>query len=138
MWTRVTILLLVFGLILAQRAEAQTAKSTSEQKTPVAAPQEPDDPLGRNTPRSAVIAFFKAIRKENYERAAQYLDSKLKLPERQELARKLGVILDRKLSAHLGALSDKPEGDLEDGHRTNRDRLGTIRSASGDVDIVLD
>src|SRR5437773_2646315 len=78
MWTRVTILLLVFGLILAQRAEAQTAKSTSEQKTPVAAPQEPDDPLGRNTPRSAVIAFFKAIRKENYERAEQYVPEPLR------------------------------------------------------------
>jgi MscS family membrane protein len=135
---KVATLLLVFGLTLAEGAEAQTAKPTSEQKTSTATPQEPEDPLGRNTPRSAVIAFFKAIQKENYERAAQYLDSRLKPPGRQELARKLGVVLDRKLSVPLSAVSDKPEGDLEDGQRTNRDRLGTIRTASGDVDIVLD
>ena len=113
MLTRVAILALVFGLTLTERAEAQTAKPTSEQKTSVATPQEPEaDPLGRDTPRSAITAFLKAIQKENYQRATEYLDSKIKLPERQELARKLGLVLDRKLSTPLSALSDKREGNL--------------------------
>ncbi len=138
MLTRVATLVLVFGLTLAERAEAQTAKPTSEQKTSVATPQEPEDPLGRDTPRSAVMTFLKAIQKEDYERATEYLDSRLKLPERQELARKLGVILDRKLSARLNALSDKPEGNLDDGLRPNRDLLGIIPSDLGNVDVLLD
>ena len=95
MLTRVATLVLVFGLTFAERAEAQTPKPTSEQKTSVATPQEPEDPLGRTTPRSAVMTFLRAIQKEDYERATEYLDSRLKLPERQELARKLGVIFDR-------------------------------------------
>jgi MscS family membrane protein len=138
MLTRVITLLLVFGLILAERAEAQTPKPTSEQKTSVAAPQEPEDPLGRTTPRSAVMSFLKAIQKDNYEGAAEYLNSRIKLPERQELARKLGVVLDRKLTTSLSALSNKPEGNLEDGLRPTVDLLCSIPSDSGKVDILLD
>ena len=78
MLTRVATLALVFGLTLTERAEAQTPKPTSEQKTSVATPQEPEDPLGRDTPRSAVMTFLKAIQKENYERATEYLDSRIK------------------------------------------------------------
>jgi MscS family membrane protein len=84
------------------------------------------------------MTFLRAIQKEDYERATEYLDSRLKLPERQELARKLGVIFDRKLFLRLNALSDKAEGNLEDGLRPNRDLLGTIPSDSGNVDVLLD
>ena len=84
------------------------------------------------------MTFLKVIQKEDYERATEYLDSRLKLPERQELARKLGVVLDRKLSSNLVALSDKPDGKLDDGLRPNRDLLGVIPSDSGNVDILLD
>ena len=139
MLIKVVTLVLVFGLTLADWAEGQAPKPTSEQKTPVATPQEPEaDPLGRDTPRSAMLAFLKAIQKENYQRATEYLDSKIKLPEREELARKLGVVLDRKLSTPLSTLSDKPEGKLEDGLRTNLDLLGVFPSDSGPVDILLD
>ena len=104
-------LFVVFCLILAERAPAQTAKPTSEKKTSVETAPEPEDPFGRSTPRSCVAAFLKAFHRENDERAAQYLDSSLELPEREELAYNLGVILDRKLSASLSALSEKPEGN---------------------------
>ena len=40
-----------------------------------------------------------ATHQGNLERAAEYLDSRLSPPDRQELARKLGVVLDRKLLA---------------------------------------
>ena len=103
----------------------------------MAAP-EPEDQFGRSTPRSCVAAFFKAFHRENYERAAQYLDSSLELPEREELAYNLGVILDRKLSASLSALSEKPEGNPDDGLAAYRDLLGIIPSESGNVDILLD
>jgi len=84
------------------------------------------------------MTFLRVIQEEDYERATEYLDSRLKPPERQELARKLGVIFDRKLSARLTALSDKPDGHLDDGLRPNRDLLGIIPSDSGNVDVLLD
>ena len=131
MWTRVTVFVLVFCLILAERAPAQTAKPTSEKKASVETAPEPEDQFGRSTPRSSVAAFFKAFHRENYERAAQYLDSSLELPEREELAYNLGVILDRKLSASLSALSEKPEGNPDDGLAANRDLLGIIPQRVG-------
>jgi MscS family membrane protein len=139
MLTRVVILILIFGFILAERIEAQAGQSTSGQRTSTETPREPEpDSLERDTPRSAIVAFLRAIQRENYERAAQYLDSRLKLRERQELARQLGVVLDRKLSISLNALSDEPEGDIDDGQRTNRDQVGVIQGKSGDVEILLD
>jgi MscS family membrane protein len=131
----------MLGLTFAAATEAQTGKPTSGQPpspgtAPAPAPEA--DPLGRDTPRSAITAFFRAFQKGNYERAAEYLDTRIKLSDRQELARKLGVVLDRKLSISLSTLSDKPEGNVEDNLGDDRDRLGTIRSASGDVDILVD
>jgi MscS family membrane protein len=139
MRTSVAILVLIFGWTLAELTEAQTGTSQSGQNTPTeTAPKPEADPLGRDTPRSAMISFLKAIQKENYDRAAEYLDSRLKPPERRELARKLGVVLDRKLSTPLSLLSDKMEGNLEEELATNRDLVGPISSPSGDVDIFLD
>ena len=46
MLTRVATLALVFGLTLAERAEAQTPKLTREQKTSAATSPETEDPPG--------------------------------------------------------------------------------------------
>jgi hypothetical protein len=109
MLTRVATLVLVFGLTFAERAEAQTAKPTSEQKTPVVTSQQPEDPLGRDTPRSAVMTF-EAIQKEDYERARS-IWNQIKLQNGRNWL-ETGVIFDRKLSVRLSALSDKPDGIL--------------------------
>ena len=113
--------LVLLGLILLQRVEAQAPKAerppstTAEQKQPV------EDPLGRSTPHGTVVGLIMAAEQENLDRAAEYLDSRLKPPDRRELARKLWIVLDRKLFTSLDRLSNKPEGDLDDG-LTNRDR----------------
>jgi MscS family membrane protein len=129
---------LAFGLSLAERAEPQIPMPSSQPTPSAAKPLESGDPLGRDNPRSAATAFFRVIQKENYERAAEYLDFKIKLRERQELAQKLGVVLNRKLRTPLSSLSDTPEGNLEDGLGKDRDLLGVIRGSSGDVEIFLE
>jgi MscS family membrane protein len=96
------------------------------------------DPLGRSTPRSAVIAFLSAARKGDYEVAAGYLNTTLKGKAAEDLAMKLSVVLDRRLPARLNELSDKPEGSQRDPMHPDRDLVGTITSASGSVDIVLE
>ena len=101
-------------------------------------PKQPvEDPLGRSTPHGTVVGLITAADQENFERAAEYLDSGLKPPDRRELARKLSVVLDRKLLTNLDRVSNAPDGDLGDG-LTNRDRIGFVESPSGTVEIFLD
>ena len=119
--------LILLGLVLLRPQQ-----TTAQQQPP------PEDPLGRSTPQGTVVGLARAALQEDLERAAHYLDSTLEAPERQELARKLGVVLDRRLFTSLDALSRSPDGDPNDGLRAGRDRVGTVRSASGNVEIVLD
>src|SRR5215470_12774345 len=94
--------MLLLGLTLVQRLEAQATKSGgAEEKGPKSATaQVTEDPLGRSTPWGTVFGFIKAIERGNNELAGEYLDSKLKSQERRELARKLGEVLNRKLSTN--------------------------------------
>jgi MscS family membrane protein len=96
------------------------------------------DPLGRSTPRTSVIGFLSEARKGDYEVAAGYLNTPLKGKAAEELARKLSVVLDRRLPARLNELSDKPEGSQRDPLHPDRELVGTITSASGNADIVLE
>ncbi len=48
------------------------------------------------------------------------------------------MVLDRRLPARLNELSDKPEGSQRDPLHPDRELVGTITSANGNVDIVLE
>ena len=93
--------------------------------------------MGRRTPHGTVVGLMMAAELENLDRAAEYLAPVTRLPNRGELARKLWVVLDRKLFTSLDSVSDQPDGDLGDG-LTNRDRIGLVDSPSGNVEIFLD
>ena len=96
------------------------------------------DPLGRSTPRTAVIGFLGAARKGDYEVAAGYLNTQLKEKSAEDLAKKLSVVLDRRLPAKLNELSDKPEGSQRDPLHPDREVVGIVTSTNGDVEIVLE
>ena len=129
--------LVVLGLILLQRVEAQAPKAERPPSTAAEQKQPVEDPLGRSTPHGTVVGLIRAAQQENLDRAAEYLESGLKPPDRRELARQLSVVLDRKLFTSLDRLSDKPDGDLADG-LTDRDRIGLVESPSGNVEMFLD
>lgn len=97
-----------------------------------------DDPLGRSTPQGTVLGFLKSVDKEDYERAIEYLDTKQPSKRAQQLAEELQDVLNRGFSGYIPKLSHKPEGDLEDGLKSNRDRIGTIKTSTGSHDIVLE
>src|SRR5262249_39372054 len=130
---------LLMSLTLLQRLEAQVTKpgGSEEKASKPTAAQVSEDPRGRGTPWGTVFGFIKAIERGKYDLAAEYLDSKLKLQERRELARQLGEVLNRKLSTNLDTLSKKAEGDLEDGLPNNLERIGAVEGESGSVDILL-
>ena len=101
-------------------------------------PELPADTLGRSSPRGAVLGFLAAARKGNTAIAALYLNTPLRGPDAEALAQQLAVVLDRRLPARLNQLSDKPEGSLPDPLKPDEDLVGTISTASGDLDILVE
>ena len=110
--------------------------------TAEAEPEPPKDPLGRNTPRRAVLNFLGNVRKGHAEIAALYLNGPLTGPLRganaETLAQELAVVLDRRLPARLDQISDKPEGSVPDPLRPDEDVIGTIRTSNGDLDVLVE
>jgi MscS family membrane protein len=134
---RVALFILVFFAQAGYTAEKSGPTSTQGGQTST---QEAvlDDPLGRGTPQGTVVGFMKAVNREDYERAVEYLDTKQPPKRAQQLARNLQFILDRGLSASLPKLSKKPEGDLGDSVSPNREKIGDVKTESGNYDIMLD
>jgi MscS family membrane protein len=112
--------------------------SIGKPATTEAPPAAPKDTLGRNTPKGAVLGFVGAAHKGNFEIGALYLNTSLRGDNAQSLARQLAVVLDRRLPARLNLLSDEPEGSLPDPLRPDEDIVGTITTANGDLDILLE
>jgi MscS family membrane protein len=84
------------------------------------------------------LGFLSAARKGNAQIAALYLNTPLRGTSAETLARQLAVVLDRRLPAKLNELSDKPEGSLPDQVSPDEDIIGTISTANGDLDILLE
>ncbi len=117
--------------------QAALPKAVSAGAAP-AQPEAPKDSLGRATPRGTVLGFLTAARDKNYDLAAEYLNTHLHGEAAADLAQELSVVLDQRLPARLGQLSDNPEGSQSDLLNPNRELVGTITSSNGNVDIVLE
>ncbi len=101
-------------------------------------PAETDDLLGRSTPKGTVLGFIKAASQGEYDQALQYLDTKKKGASAKTLVDQLQTILDRGFSGKLAALSSKPEGNLDDNIPSSKERIGTVETSSGHLDIILE
>jgi MscS family membrane protein len=97
-----------------------------------------DDPLGRSTPQGTVLGFMRALEREDYLRAVEYLDTKQPPKRAQQLAEELQLILNRGFSWQVSKLSNKAEGDLEDGLKANREKIGVAKTSTGNYDIILE
>jgi MscS family membrane protein len=131
---------LFLGLLAAESAWAQTVPPGS---APAAAPapaqpEAPKDPLGRTTPRGTVRGFLAVAGKGDDEAAVHYLNTRQRGGAALALAHQLFVVLDRKLPARINEISDKPEGSLSIPAEPDEDLIGTIKSDTGDVDIVVE
>src|SRR5882672_7817019 len=128
----VTLIVLLCPFALAQIVPPKSA-TPAEVK-----PELPADTLGRSSPRGAVLGFLAAARKGNTAIAALYLDTPLRGADAEALAHQLAAVLDRRLPARLNQLSDKPEGSLPDPLKPDEDLVGTITTANGDLDILVE
>ncbi len=125
-----------------------TSNAQSEPAAAEAAKQEasdiPEDALNRGTPRGAALGFLSAVQDQDYDKAAEYLDLR-NLPRNLELtaedgprlAEELQLVLDTNLWVDIAALSNDPEGWTGDGLPAFRDRLGVIKTSTGDVELLL-
>lgn len=130
------------GVILALFASLLGTADLARAGTPPAQPTETqaaaEDLLGRGTPRGTVLGFIKAAQAQDYARAAEYLDSKQSAARLQGLVHELKTILDRGLAVNLDLLSAKPEGDPSASPKADRQIIGTVRTETGNLDILLD
>jgi MscS family membrane protein len=103
-----------------------------------AQPAPPKDALGRDTPKRTVLGFITAARRGNDDVTPLYLDTNLKGKDAVDLAHKLYVVLDTRLPARLQELSDLPEGSADNVLRPNENIVGTIATATGSFDVVVE
>jgi MscS family membrane protein len=114
---------------------AAGAATPSTEKPPVEA-------LGGGNPREAVYRYLKEARSAHWTNAAGVLDLS-EIPEEERatrgpvLARELKVVLDRTIWFDLDTISERPGGTPTEGLPDDVERLGTITTASGPVDITL-
>jgi len=145
-WSRLrTAFCLALGLCFTAGAFVHTAlgqipkpSATSKPSDAPQAPETPQDPLGRTTPRGTVWGFLAAANSQKYDTAAQYLDTRSHRKEAAELARQLSFVLDRRLPAKLNNLSDQPFGSLSEPVDSHRELIGSVVTQSGVVDICLE
>jgi MscS family membrane protein len=119
-----------WGQLRALEPPAQSAQNSS--------PEAAQDPLGRSTPRGTVLGFFSAAYNQKYDVAAQYLNTRLRGKEAADLAQQLFVVLDRRLRAKLGTVSNEPAGSRSDPLDLRRELIGTVASAGGDIQIYVE
>src|SRR5215831_7411229 len=104
----------IAGLGVYQAAPANPAPAAAKQE-----PAEPADPLGRETPRGALLGFIKAAQDEHYNIAVQYFQpaaSRRRRSEQddEEIAAQLLTILNEKFTGALDLISRDPAGRLDD------------------------
>jgi MscS family membrane protein len=96
------------------------------------------DPLGRTTPRGAVVGFLTAAHKGDWPTASQYLNN-VKGEDPAELATQLSVVLDQGLPANnLDQLSDSPSGNLNDNLPASQELAGIIQTNGGPLHVTLE
>lgn len=102
----------------------------------------PYDEFNRITPRSSLLNLAKSLKQKDLDRAINYLDFR-NLPftteeyDSPQLTRKLGIIGKRAMNIDLTAISNEPEGNQDDGLPSYRDRITTLDTKNGRIDILM-
>jgi len=135
----ISLLLLFSGTTWSQSAGSNRTPTTGPHpETTPTQPEPPKDSLGRETPRGAVMGFLANARKGNGEVAALYLNTPMRGEDAQVLWRQLAAVLNQRLPARINQISDKPEGSVPDPLKPDQDIIGTIETADGELDIVVE
>jgi len=121
--------------IFAQKSLSQILPAT----TPAKPADAPADPLGRQTPNGTLFGFLQAVQAGNYGNAAQYLQMSpaRRNAQGEQIATQLKAVLDAAFVGTLRGISTNPEGSLQPGMPSDREKIGTLSVDDSEVDIVL-
>ena len=112
--------------------------STATTATDATSPPAPVDPLGRTSPHGAVLGFLRAAEEKDYVKAAKFLDGKRSPEKAAELVVQLKYLLDQGFSTNIEDISRSAKGDVEDELRLTRERIGSVKTPNGKMDVLLD
>ena len=135
---RIAMAVMLAACLVTGAQAAEKAKPAAALKGPAQAEATYDDPLGRSTPQGTVVGFLKAMQREDYERAVDFLDTRQTGKRAELLAIELNHVLDEGLSTVTTALSIKPEGNLQDNLPDNRELVGIVKTKKGKYKILLE
>jgi MscS family membrane protein len=135
---RIAMAVMLAACLVTGAQAAEKAKPAEVLKGSVQAEATYDDPLGRSTPQGTVVGFLKAMQREDYERAVDFLDTRQTGKRAELLAIELHHILDEGLSTVTTTLSVKPEGNLQDHLPDNRELVGMVKTKKGEYKILLE
>ena len=126
---------LLFALaVLPSHAQVERPKSSPPATT---APAPLVDPLGRQTPRRALMGLLKSEERGDFETAARFLQPTRRKGENQiEQAKKLQPLLAT-FKGNIGLLSDNPNGAAESGLPLSQVRAGVLTAGSLNADLIL-
>ena len=114
-------------VLLAALAQITAAAIPGLGKADNSAAQQKPDPLGRTSPRGTLVAFSRAVEREDFGLASRYLQ--LGASQRSHaasLAFALKNLIDRELHESLSTISDASTGSLEDGLEEDHERVGPL------------
>jgi MscS family membrane protein len=133
------VLLAAACLLCSQLATSQILKQpVSASKSPDQVEQRIMDPLGRDTPRGALVGFLKYVRRGDYSTAARFLQAPAgKKGELEARAQELQELMDLSFKGNVDFASDRPEGTLDDGLSPDRERVGVLNVDDQRVNLVL-
>ena len=136
-WTFGLRIALAIYLFVGSAAHSPAQLPTPAPPPTKAEPAAPLDPLGRETPRHAVLGLLKYAEREDFATAARYLQP----PPGQDVelvqrARELHGLRSR-FHGDIDLLSDDPNGRVEAGLPPGQVRAGVISVGGTNVDVIL-
>ncbi|HET9220763.1 MAG TPA: mechanosensitive ion channel domain-containing protein [Terriglobia bacterium] len=127
-------------LLFATHVQSVAAQipGLDKSKTTPSGREQVEDPLGRTTPRSTIIAFIQAVDRQDFVSAARYMQVTEKHRRNTEqLARELKALMDRSFTQTITSISDSPDGALTDGLPLDREGVGPLTVQDKNLDVGL-
>jgi MscS family membrane protein len=129
---------LAIFVFLGSATHSQGQLSTSDAPQPAKAePSAPIDPLGRATPRGAVMGLLKCSESEDYETAARYLQPAPGQDANLVQRAKELYALHGRFKGNIGLLSNDPNGSIEPGLPPDEVRAGVLSVGGATLDVIL-
>lgn len=144
--SRKTLLLFLLTISINIFAATATHETSSSNDTPkdTIINEIPDDDLNRRTPRGTVEGYLDAVSKEDYKKAANYLNLK-NIPKdnfdynKMLISKSLKQLLDKGGEIDTTSLiSSEMSGKAEDKLDKNQDKVGTLKINDQSIDILLE